>query len=475
MHPLPASPAELKPFVHKALRQWHKLGERSADTLSALLIVKDRLPKTGASPEALRLATNEVLLEGIKELAKYDANGATILKRFPDNEITQTLAYRLNMGVDKVNHIQSQAIDTLAEILFAWEIKIRKEHIQLLEAGLPSRPYTQLFGFKAARKTLVEKLLDPAGPPLINVTGMGGIGKTSLADAAVREALQTFEFERAIWIRVEAQTLQGTHASVERLYDALMAELWRQLAPGEKTSPDPEKQIRHALQTVKHLLVFDNLEEEGEIVYLLERLQTVVGRGKCVLTSRAHPIHASHPSRSLEVFTFPVEELAFSDAAELIRHEAAAKGIKDLAAAPLEDLQPIYDLTGGNPLAIKLVVSLLARYPLSKISHDLTHLQPGQVDDLYRHIYRQTWMSLSPAAKALLQAMPLVAATGGLPDQLQTISGLAEGPFWAAIAELESCSLLEVSGPFNARRYNIHTLTRTFLMTEINRWPDDAA
>ncbi len=104
---------------------------------------------------------------------------------------------------------------------------------------------------------------------------------------------------------------------------------------------------------------------------------------------------------------------------------------------------------------------------------DLAKNRPGPIEDLYTFIYLESWRSLSEIAQALLQAMPLVAETGALTEQMTVISGLNEENFWSAVAELVSRSLLEVRGSIHERRYGIHRLTETFLRTEIIHWPEE--
>jgi hypothetical protein len=130
-------------------------------------------------------------------------------------------------------------------------------------------------------------------------------------------------------------------------------------------------------------------------------------------------------------------------------------------------------VTGGNPLAIKLVVSLAAVLPLAQSLADLVKGQPGPIEDLYRRIYWRAWHTLSSEARALLQAMPLVAELGATIQQMQAISGLAERQLLPAILELVARSLLEVRGPAWDKLYGIHRLTESFLRTEIIHWPQD--
>jgi hypothetical protein len=125
-------------------------------------------------------------------------------------------------------------------------------------------------------------------------------------------------------------------------------------------------------------------------------------------------------------------------------------------------------------LAIKLVVGSARQLPLAVILDDFRQKRLEQVDEMYRHIYRQTWQTLSTEARILFQAMSLIAESGALPDHMQRVSGLTDGAlFWKAISELISCSLLEVSGTSKERRYGIHALSRAFLNTDLSGWSPD--
>ena len=168
-----------------------------------------------------------------------------------------------------------------------------------------------------------------------------------------------------------------------------------------------------------------------------------------------------------------VGELSENDAFSLIRSHAQETGILGLDTANGADFADIYAVTGGNPLALKLVVGLLDVLPLPRILPGLKKGQSGPIEDLYRHIYWQTWQVLSEPARMLLQAMPIVAGSGALPDYLQAASRLSEAQLWPAIQELRQRSLLEVRGTIQEKRYGIHRLTETFLRTEIIHWPED--
>jgi hypothetical protein len=130
-------------------------------------------------------------------------------------------------------------------------------------------------------------------------------------------------------------------------------------------------------------------------------------------------------------------------------------------------------VTGGNPLALKLIVSLATVLPLPQVLTDLVHAHVGQIEQMYRRIYQSVWESLSDNARTLLEIMPMAAANGMGEAQMQAISGLPKRQLWAAITELAHRSLLEVRGTVQERRYGIHHLTESFLKTDIIGLPDE--
>lgn len=121
---------------------------------------------------------------------------------------------------------------------------------------------------------------------------------------------------------------------------------------------------------------------------------------------------------------------------------------------------------GGNPLALKLVVGMTARFPLPQVLSDLGRPQLGQVEAMYVRIFAAAWEAVSQSARVLLGGMPLVGEHGGNAAHLLAVSGLGEAEFWAALNELLGRSLLEMRGTASERRYGLHALTRSFLLSQ---------
>lgn len=456
---------ELQTAVHAALSAWGKAEGDPQNRLDYLILVQERrATMPGDLPATLRLATNDVLHTCLQELAQQDPDSANILTwRFLDGEIVQQVANRLHLGEHQLKRRQSRAIQSLAVILWQKEMAVRAARAHQLEALLLPPSYHTLFGVDEPLTRLVELLHTPESPWLIAITGMGGIGKTSLTNAAARQVIPHFCYHKIVWLTVADAEQSDAPLTAAWLLRRLAAAVCP-LLPAAIPAGERDVQLRQTLKLFPSLVILDNLESEMA-ADLLATLHDLSRPSKFVVTNRVRP------SGQAGIYLFPLPELSPAAATALLRDQARQIGAQALAAATEAELNAIYTQTGGNPLALKLIAGLSQDFSLPHILADLTQVQMSATDELYRYIYWKSWNTLSQPARMLLEIMPLVADSGATPDQLQATSNLEPIHLMPAIQELIHRSLLEVRGSLNERRYAIHSLTRTFLLREISHWP----
>lgn len=463
---------KLRNDLQGALKAWRKMGGTSEDLLDYLLLVRERreVPGRDNSAALLRLSTNEVLLEAIEQLAQQDEQAAQILRwRFPNGEGQAALVSRLNVSRDTVSRLQRAAINQLAKTLLELEAAAREGYAQTMEAELEPSTYKKLFGVEEARSQLLEQLLQMDGAAIIAVSGLGGIGKTALADSVTRQVIREFVYDKVFWIRIDRpQTMSGRSESPQLTLQSLLADLSQRLWPGAADGLPPQQRlarVRQALKARPHLVVIDNLESEGDTAYLLEHMNDLAQPGKFLLTSR------TRLSLMTNVFDLSLDELSLADATSLVRSYAREKGNERVAAADQRDIDAIYKVIGGNPLFLKLVTDLLRDMPLPDLLVALERGRHAAVEERYLYIYWPTWQSLSTQAQVLLRTMAATAGSGAKPALLQRMSKLEDGQFYPALQELRGRSLVEVRGSLSDVRYGIHQLTRAFVNTEIIKLP----
>ena len=457
--------------VRKALSSWGKQNAEPETLLGNLLSVQEAQETldAGDNPALLRAATNQVLKEAIGDLEKQNARCAKVLRlRFVEKRAIQEVAHDMNFSTHQISRMQRDGIEQLVEILQGQEQDIKRERSQSLESLLPPPTFTRLFGVDDLCQLLLEHLTAPGTPWVVALVGMGGLGKTAVANSITRLLIQQLTFTHVVWIKAASpHSISGQAISPSLTYEKIVHELLTHLYPGATVPlalPEREAKVRHALKSQMYLVVIDNLEAAEDTSFLLNHLHELANPSKFILTTR------TRAAKQAAVLDMPLDELSFADSAALMRHHAAESGVTAVAEATDEDLNKIYAQTGGNPFAIKIVVNLLDILPLNRLLDGLTRIHPVNLINIYNHIFWQTWQTLSENGRKLLQSMPLALEPADV-DYLLTISGLSESEIWPAIEELRQRSLLEVEGGLHEKRYGIHRLTDTFLRTEIIHFP----
>ena len=462
---------ELQDAVRTSLTNWNKIGAGGESSLEKLIIIKEKIAETDSGWDRLTLqrALYGILENAISELAVQDSNGAAVLRaRFFEGKITRQVATQMHASPDQVNRWQRSAINDLSLIIYEQEFGARQRVIDYLTKSLPLSSPTHLYGCDEAISEILAQLHKDDDPFVTAIIGIGGIGKTSLANAVVRQIIQTLSYDEIFWLQASSNFRGDFESVAEQSCEQLLHQLAAKmgiLESGSMELPELLGQLRKYLNDQSCLVVVDNLETEPQATALMNQIEKLANPSKFLLTTRARPL------LSPAVYYYPVEELSIANSAALLREHAQVIGTQALATAQENVFDDIFRLTGGNPLALKLVLGLASVLPLAQILSGLEHSRPGPIESLYRHIYWEAWRTLSSNAQTLLQAMPLVAESGGLPNQMQAFSNLSEVDFWAAVRQLFVRSLIDVQGPINDRRYSIHRLTETFLRTEIIDWP----
>jgi len=335
-----------------------------------------------------------------------------------------------------------------------------------LDRHIPLLDDRHLFGIEPLVEQVTRCLLDPEGQTLVVLDGLGGLGKTTVAQAAAARLAESEAFADVLWVCAKQTQLlpSGELLALDKpvlTFDELLAHLAAQLGRSDLSARSPQER-EAALQTIfstaSYLIVIDNLETMTDYQTLIPRLRPLAGMSRFLITSR----HSLRQSPGVQVCTVPA--LSRDDSLALLRHE-----LERLARAPAPEamLDAIYQAVGGLPLALKLLAAQLGHLPLSYVLDGL-HVARGQsAEVLYTFIYRRTWSLLDERAKRLLMSMLLVSPEGEDLDWLRLVSALPDEEIEGALARLIDFSLVQVSGPLERPLYRMHRLTTTFLQADL--------
>lgn len=427
-------------------------------------------------------ALEHVIQESIKRLNRTEAS--TINHLFQEGKPAHIVAENTGASESSIYRYRGSALRRLAEEWTRLETVAYRQMRGRIEARTPALP-DGLFGVRDVLDNIIQALVAPDKDWVIGIEGIGGIGKTSLALAAALHHDTLCRFDSVVWVEARQTRFHPVHGLVKAPQPALPYEelVGRALEPllDPHTLPEdhPRLQALHLQGLFKQkpiLLVVDNLETAADLE-ALRPLFKLTNPSKVLITSR-HSLHEFGP-----IGIFDLDDLSPADTIELLRHKLRTRNLSTLVNMPKSDLAAVYQVTGGNPLAIELVVGQLGLFSLHHVLADLLQARGDKVDEFYRFIYWNAWNQLDEDARQVLCSMPLVAENGGLLDQIHTVNGLDTSRLKAALEQLIRLSLVRVRHQIDETgtplpdqaRYNIHRLTESFLLEEVIQWQTTAA
>ncbi|KAG8650158.1 putative disease resistance protein RGA4 isoform X2 [Manihot esculenta] len=280
----------------------------------------------------------------------------------------------------KIKAIRERLADIEGDRKFKLEVRPYQERIAWRDQTESSLPEV-VIGREGDKKAITELVLSPNGEECVSVlsiVGMGGLGKTTLAQIIFNDELIKNSFERRIWVCVSDPF--DVKMIVRKILES---------ATGNK-SEDLEleafkSQLGGIIDRKKYLLVLDDVwNENREKWQNLKRLLVGGSSGsKILITTRSKKVADISSTMAPHV----LEGLSRDESWSLFLH-VALEGQEPKHANVREIGEEILKKCCGVPLAIKTIASLLyeknpetewplfLRNELSKISQDDNDIMP---------------------------------------------------------------------------------------------------
>lgn len=453
-----------------ALRLWHggSIEQWPLANLRLNLHVADEQDVHGSLSDTGPAARNRAILNrGLERLREISPSASSLLReRFEKGRDVLEVANSLNIAEATLHYRQRQAVNQLTDILIELEDAASEDWQNKMLGRLELPTYIQMIGIDESFMALSDALLAEGKNFITVLDGLGGLGKTALADYTTRQIIKSNRFNDIAWLTAKQTYLSAMgRLEVETELPAitipdLLEKLANQfgLAENNITYLQRQKEVRAYLRDQPNLIVIDNLETIADYKALLPTLREWQAPSKFLLTSRRRLL--DQPG----VFSISLKELPEAAAFALLRQVAEHSGFEELAGADEETLRKIFQTVGGNPLALKLLVGQLRFYSLPQVLDRFSEKNNIGNNGLMDYIYRENWETISDEEKETLLALTQAGGGGFTFEQLAARVTFPEPLLVHCLENLILLSLVDRAGNLWERCYRLHRLTELSIL-----------
>ncbi|MEM6526991.1 MAG: NB-ARC domain-containing protein, partial [Chloroflexota bacterium] len=335
---------------------------------------------------------------------------------------------------------------------------------------MDTRLYLQLFGRESEVESVVAAL---AVERLVALVGIGGMGKTRIAQAACQRVKSEYS-GGVYWIAVP----EGNPGASLPLLVA------QAVFPQEQSVGNTVEQLIAALKDRQMLVVLDAFEHFDGAEPALAALLAGCPELRVVVTSRTGL--AMHYQRTLPVVGLPVPAddnnplQQANNAAVRLFTDRAAHVTPDFNAARqgYAHIAHICWLVGGMPLAIELAASWVGAMSCAAIAAGIAN----RMDMLYAHyadlperhqsigvVLDETWVNLTPDART---SMMYLSVFEGYFSAEAAAAVLPDGLFYATVRSLLDTGLLKRPDK-NYDVYHLHDVIRQYAERKLAEAPPE--
>ncbi|KAL1194383.1 putative disease resistance protein [Cardamine amara subsp. amara] len=391
---------KLYDLLSKKHEQFHGVKDQVTELESNLLLLKSFLKDAGAKKHTSDLVRHCV--EEIKEIV-YDAEDIIETYLLKEDQVGKTsgikkrirrlaciFPYRMQIASDmggisrrisKVIHdmerfgVQKLIVDDSG---FSHPLQER----QKMKKKEFAREYeSDLVGLEANINKLIGYLVKEDNVQVVSITGMGGLGKTTLARQVFNHEDVKHKFHRLAWVCVSQDF---THISVWQTILQNLTSKERKDEILKMNEAELQDELFGLLKTSKSLIVFDDIWEDGHWDQIKPIFPPNKG-WKVLLTSRKNSVavrpNETYKNLKPECLTTEESLTLFQKIAHPINDASELKIDEEMEEIGKEMVKHC----GGLPLAIKVLGGMLAeKYTLhywKQVAENIgSHLVGGSTD-----------------------------------------------------------------------------------------------
>jgi hypothetical protein len=349
------------------------------------------------------------------------------LERLLADRHRRTIQRRLKTGTERLT-ARLQALERHAD---------QASRRERLLARLPAAPTGAVVGAEVLARDVRLRLHHGRRHRMVGLGGPPGMGKTTVALAALRGAGRAEPSREPVWLSAEEADAAGSSA-------ALAAEVGRRCGlPAGAASV-----IREAPCCAGRTVVIDGLDDMPTALRVASAADGLPPWYSVLLVGRVSW------SGVPDVAAMSVPPLDTQSAVRLLRDECVRRGLALAAHARAEDLMPVVAAAGGHPMVLCTAAGEL-RLADGKAVAGYIEQAAGVFGLLVDRLWTRQWWSVDEPVRQLTELVLAAEARGRAPlrSDLAAACFGAPGGLDGALRGALDAGLVTPSGPVAERRY----------------------
>lgn len=311
------------------------------------------------------------------------------------------------------------------------------------------------------RQQELDRVIDLVrqGKGIVIIEGMPGVGKSSIAYRVVAEMTAMNDGLRTISVTARDGTLN------ENFFLDTICTYFQYPASTQLPLDEKRKAAESIISNAKAIFLIDNFETciDRERISIIKFL--ISSESQAIITARSLPAIVGELDSAVTFVT--IAGLPVADALNLILCESDRLSLPFDPRQHANEMRNLVDITAGNPLAIKFVLSRL-RASLNTIPQLIADLRGAKLDIL-NHMFQENWEALNQNAKTALTSTTLFPSPFSV-NAIRAASALGGGEIIEALEQLLAYAFIDRSNGFFADvvRLETHPLVSAFAKSKIS-------